>query len=387
MPLAIELFFFLAALAGHTVLWVGFVNRVHGVNLPRWLIDGLTMASGAALCGAPLVAAASYFAGELTPPFAQNGEAGWLTRYAEACLLLLPIAVAIRTAWAIHRRLHPVILGASSTTLDLGKELGDDLVMPGVPRLLSRLPGNETLRLELAEKELLVPQLPPALDGLRIAHLSDLHMSGRIGVDYFRAAVRAANEAAPDLIAVTGDLVEHNPQLDWVDSTLAKLIAPEGVYFVLGNHDRHVDHGRLREMLTAAGMIDLGGRAIERTLRGARVRLVGNELPWFTPAGDPHGDGSAVDFTLGLAHGPDQFGWAAQSDIGLLLAGHNHGGQIQFPLVGPIVAPSITGTRYAGGAFRRGDSVMHVSRGTGSLAPLRFRCPPEVAILTLRGKE
>jgi predicted MPP superfamily phosphohydrolase len=85
-----------------------------------------------------------------------------------------------------------------------------------------------------------------------------------------------------------------------------------------------------------------------------------------------------------LAHSPDQFGWAQANEVDLMLAGHNHGGQVCLPLLGPIVAPSLHGVRYGSGTFRAGNTVMHVSRGTSSLTPLRWNCPPEIAVLTLR---
>jgi predicted MPP superfamily phosphohydrolase len=67
-----------------------------------------------------------------------------------------------------------------------------------------------------------------------------------------------------------------------------------------------------------------------------------------------------------------------------MLAGHSHGGQVCLPLFGPILAPCLNGVRYASGAFRAGKTVMHVSRGTSCLTPLRFNCPPEIALLVLR---
>ena len=97
----------------------------------------------------------------------------------------------------------------------------------------------------------------------------------------------------------------------------------------------------------------------------------------------PPRDAAGLPLRFLLAHGPDQFAWAQQNDFDLVLVGHNHGGQVRLPLLGAILAPSLSGTRYAGGVFRRGNTVMHVSRGTGSHTPLRWNCPPEVALLTL----
>jgi predicted MPP superfamily phosphohydrolase len=97
----------------------------------------------------------------------------------------------------------------------------------------------------------------------------------------------------------------------------------------------------------------------------------------------PPRESNGLPLRILLAHGPDQFGWAQQNDFDLMLAGHNHGGQIRLPFLGAILAPSLGGTRYASGVFRRGRSVMHVSRGTGSLTPVRWNCPPEIALLIL----
>jgi predicted MPP superfamily phosphohydrolase len=72
-----------------------------------------------------------------------------------------------------------------------------------------------------------------------------------------------------------------------------------------------------------------------------------------------------------------------RADADLALAGHTHGGQIQFPILGSIMSPSLHGTRYACGVFRRGDTVLHVSRGVSGETPLRWRCPPEIALLEL----
>jgi predicted MPP superfamily phosphohydrolase len=117
--------------------------------------------------------------------------------------------------------------------------------------------------------------------------------------------------------------------------------------------------------------------------------LAGNELPWFGPAADigevSASETSGQPLRILLAHSPDQFGWAQRHGVHLMLAGHNHGGQVRLPLLGAILAPSRHGVRYAAGAYRTGDTVLHVSRGTSSLTPIRVNCPPEIAILVLRG--
>ncbi len=133
------------------------------------------------------------------------------------------------------------------------------------------------------------------------------------------------------------------------------------------------------------GLIHVGGTWREAVVRDTPIVIAGNELPWFGPAPRPSSlpprDADGLPLRVLLAHAPDQFAWAARHDFDLMLAGHNHGGQIRLPLLGPILAPSLSGVRYASGTFRRDKTVLHVSRGTGGLTPFRWNCTPEIALL------
>jgi predicted MPP superfamily phosphohydrolase len=93
-------------------------------------------------------------------------------------------------------------------------------------------------------------------------------------------------------------------------------------------------------------------------------------------------------FRLCLSHTPDNIGWARQHQINLMLAGHNHGGQIRLPLVGSVIVPSRYGRRYDCGTFHEPPTLLHVSRGLAGKEPVRYNCRPEVAKLVLRiGKQ
>jgi predicted MPP superfamily phosphohydrolase len=159
------------------------------------------------------------------------------------------------------------------------------------------------------------------------------------------------------------------------------------VYFILGNHDDFIDAARTRKLLADAGLVCLSGRWVRADWNGAAVLIGGNELPWLRPAASlddlPPRRPGAAEFRLVLCHSPDQFAWCRRADADLALAGHTHGGQVQLPLFGPIASPSLSGTRYACGVFRRGDTVLHVTRGIAGLTPLRWRCTPEIALLEL----
>ena len=219
-----------------------------------------------------------------------------------------------------------------------------------VGRVLGLVPGEQCLVARVHEKTLELPRLPDALDGLRILHLSDFHFTGRIQPAYFDEVVRLANETPADLIALTGDFVDKTACIDWIPSTIGKLSARHGVYFVLGNHDRKVvDVARLRRVLVDCGFVDLGGRWQSVEIAGRTIVLAGNEMPWLGPLPDlstcPGNEGDRWPLRILLAHTPDQWPWAVRNDFDLMLAGHTHGGQVCLPIVGPIFCPSNIGRR------------------------------------------
>ena len=243
------------------------------------------------------------------------------------------------------------------------------------------------LLLQVNAKTLEVPGLPASLDGLSIAHLSDLHMTGRVAPDYFHSVVDLVNEMQADLVAVTGDLVDREACIDWLPETLGRLESRLGVYYVLGNHDKKVDVARLRRTLGASGLIDLAGQWSVLDLDDEQILLGGNERPWFSAASeacDCPVDANAPAFRILLAHTPDEYAWARERRFDLMLAGHTHGGQIALPLLGPIVCPSRFGVKYASGVFHEPPTVLHVSRGASADVPIRWNCPPEITRLVLR---
>lgn len=367
------------ALVGHGALWVGFINRLHAAGWPRWVVDGLTLLAFLALGGYPIALVLECLRSTNPIPLGQG-----LAWYTTLCAVVAPIAVATRLYWRFHPE-RRVTTQKEVETHDIAAACGPRVVSRGLPRVLASLPGNQLLRLSIEQTELPIPRLPPRHDGLKIAMLSDLHMSGRLSIDYFRQVVEQTLAWEPDLIALCGDLIERPKCLDWIDATLGRLKAPNGVWFVLGNHDERVDIPQLRQRLTDLGLRDVGGKTVETTLRGAPAVVCGNESPWLgEPPQLPPADGASL--RLALLHGPDEFPWAVHSGVHLALAGHTHGGQICMPGLGAIACPSRYGARYAAGLFRRGGTTMYVGRGTGSLAPLRYFCPPELTLLTLRSE-
>ena len=137
-----------------------------------------------------------------------------------------------------------------------------------------------------------------------------------------------------------------------------------------------------------AGVVHVGDCWQQIMADNSPLILAGNELPWFKPAADMTNCPVSGPFgrpTRSCSpHSPDQFKWAIERDFDLMLAGHLHGGQVRLPILGAITSPSLYGVRHAAGVYRSGSTVLHVSRGAGGLTPLRYNCPPEIAILTLR---
>lgn len=333
----------------------------------------------------------------------------WLPRmlvlYWHFCVVISFFFIGRWLWWRYTDRKPDFFIDYNQELLDLDDD--DPELLQGLPAQLAYaiVPGNQILSLCVDSKTFAFPNLPPAFDGYKIAHLSDLHFTGRIGKEYFRHIVELTNQWEPDLICITGDLLDKKQCLDWIDDIYGQLHGNDGVLYILGNHDRRVkDEAGLRSRLNASGMVDTNGiyHAIERSdgqsgqrqsqQRQSQQRLwfAGNELPWFPgaarlePTDKMVAQDRANDFFITLCHSPDQWPWAQRLGFDLMLAGHTHGGQVRIPLIGPIIAPSRFGVRYASGVFQLGSLAMQVSRGISGADPLRWNCPPELCQLTLR---
>ena len=361
----------LVACLGHIALWVEIVNRTHGVGWSKGIVDAWTITCGLGLVVAPLYAWSEGVVGLSSAP----APLFW---YGLVCYAVLIVVVLGRLGVGGHSRVDRYVRRERTEQIDLREQLGDRATGSSTLSRVANLPGNQLLVPHFEHRTHATDRLPEGLAGLKIAHLTDLHMSGRIGMSYFQELVQLVNAWSPDLVCVTGDVVEYPAQLDWIEPTLGGLRSRLGAYYILGNHDRYAGATEVRARLTAAGLIDVGGRA--HRLSDAPLTLCGDERPWFSGEPSLNGDES---FVLCLAHTPDRLTWAAKQGVDLMLAGHCHGGQVCFPLLGPLLCPSQHGARYASGSFRRAGTAMHVSRGAGSLFPIRFMCPPEVGLITL----
>ncbi len=242
----------------------------------------------------------------------------------------------------------------------------------------------EPRRLRLQAHELAFPDLPAGLDGLTIGQLSDLHLGHRFSFANARRAITQLLHAQPEIIVLTGDLIQKRSAIASLPDLLGQLAAPLGVYAVPGNHDYWEGMPHIAAALRARGVSLLVNRhqLIERN--GARLLLAGVDDHW---DGRPDltlalGGAPAHDFRILLSHCPDIADEAAAAGFQLQLSGHTHGGHVRFPGLGPLCLPR-HGWRYDMGHFQIGSMQLFVSRGVGGL-PLRFGCPPEANLIRLR---
>jgi len=373
---------------GHLTLWVTVNNRVHALGIPRWAIALMTACCVASVFGIPVGMGSTRCLPADVGELARPGT--WLASiYVVACCAVAVVGLLERSRQIARDRRSRVPRSDRVDPVAVVDVLGHRPARSGGVAWLTRLPGNQVFDLAVHDMAIPLDRIDPALDGFSIAHLSDLHMSGRIGREYFQLVVQRTNALQPDLIAVTGDLFDVPECLDWIADTLGKLEARLGVYFILGNHDLRVDRHAPRARLIEQGLIDLGGRWTTVSFAGRTIVLAGNELPWYVPAADmenvPLRFNGRTALRILLSHSPDQIDWARNFAFDLMLAGHTHGGQICFPWLGSIVAPSRLGTRYASGTYDLPPTVLHVSRGISSLTPVRWNCPPELSVLRLCG--
>lgn len=398
---------------GHLAFWCTVFNQIHATRCPRTARKGselLTLLNVLVLFTAALYLMFAYpnladpsrfFPGLVSDggmnPFwaaqAASRSALILASYWHFCSWLSLFFIARWIYWKITFKHPPFFTEHEANYFDFEDE--DPELLHGLPAQLTHafVPGSQLLVLSIESKTFEFPNLPAAFDGYRISHLSDLHFTGRIGKPYFRQVIEHCLRWEPDLICITGDLIDKPKCLDWIEELLSRLHARDGVYFILGNHDRRIrSETMLRARLAEAGLIDTNGKyvSVERATPAgvARMWFAGNELPWYSGAEKLESvesvRHSTDEFFVALSHSPDQWPWAKQKGFDLMLAGHTHGGQVCLPIVGPIIAPSRYGVRYAGGVFDIEGMALQVSRGISGAEPLRWNCPPELAQLTLR---
>ncbi len=276
--------------------------------------------------------------------------------------------------------------GSAATTAAQVRALGVVALAgaAGVTGLRAALRSPAVQRVEIA-----LARWPRALDGFRIVQVSDLHIGPVLDRRFARAVVERCNALAPDVLAITGDLVDGSVRrLAEEVAPFAALRARHGVFFVTGNHDYYSHADRWAEHVRTLGIV---------VLRNARV-TIGDGAAAFDLAGveDHHahlvhaerredvpralaGRDPARPVVL-LAHDPATFPTAARLGVDLQLSGHTHGGQLwPFRYLVRLATP------FVAGVYRRQGACLYVSRGTGFWGPaMRLGAPAEITEIVLR---
>ena len=257
----------------------------------------------------------------------------------------------------------------------------------------------EPSRFEVTRTDLCLADLPPALDGLTITHLSDFHCQPTRGSEAgSREAIGLARQLGSDLVVITGDLLDGYDLMDESAWQLEGLSAPLGVWAALGNHDHYCFYAtpmgkslhppvqQIKAALAERGIRVLSNEARLIRVDGATLALVGVDD---AASGNDDMrtalDGVAdADLVLVLSHSPDIFDDPEAGRADAILCGHTHGGQLRLPGLGSPWAPVWRDRRRSSGLMRAGGPLCYVNRGVASATQARLNCRPEVAVLTLR---
>jgi len=375
---------FLGAVAGHLALLSVSLNIWYGHPFPKPFLGALRKLHTLLVPVGPVAFYLLYgfdldAAWTPAPVGWQCVPALWLAASLVTGLTILPMVTLLR--WL---RVRPAaVLSNHTHTLDVAAKLGWKPIGDGKKRLAAHLPYNEIFQVDCTEKTFHLPHLPAAWDGLTILHLTDLHFCGTPDRRFYFEVMDRCRDWQPDLVAITGDIVDGPRHHRWLLPILGRLRWQVAAFAILGNHDKWYDPPKTRRRLGKLGIRVLGNGWQQLAVRGQPLTVIGHEGPWFRPEPDltqcpPEG------FRLCLSHTPDNLPWARRHQVDLMLAGHVHGGQIRIPGIGSILVPSRYSRRYDCGTFHEPPTLLHVSRGLAGQHPVRYFCKPEVTKIVLR---
>jgi predicted MPP superfamily phosphohydrolase len=255
---------------------------------------------------------------------------------------------------------------------------------------------------EITHRTIELPNLPPAFKGLTITLASDIHSSPYMSLQDMQEIAKLINDLKSDVILLPGDFVtSHKNELPPVIEALSVLHAPMGVYATTGNHEYYVDPDGVSEGIESIGIRMMRNENFALEKDGQKLYLLGLDdindndiIPYTEGKSAPHiealfrglPDNAA---SILMCHKPYRFDEFAKTNMGIMLSGHTHGGQIVLGRIGgTVLSLSSIASKYVEGHFEITSgtkrSQMYVSRGLGTVAlPMRFNCPPEITKITL----
>jgi predicted MPP superfamily phosphohydrolase len=319
-----------------------------------------------------------------------------------AFAVLLPIGIARAWAWMTRRiargrgvQQNCPAAAAASVRSPTRREfigacaaLAPPLFTIGVTGVaLAQLNNLRVRRFTLA-----IPTLPRALDGVTIAHVTDIHVGGLTSGRVLREIVKSTNALRADLVLMTGDLINYELADLSEGIALVKALAGRyGLWTIEGNHDVAVDGREFEQRVKAAGVPLLSDESAVTSVRGYPIQLFG--LRWMDGGFGQSDRLTALQvrnvltqrqpdaFPILLSHHPHAFDAAVKAELPLTLAGHTHGGQCMLDSQHGIGSVMF---RYWSGHYARARSQMVISNGVGNWLPIRINAPAEIVHLTLR---
>lgn len=337
--------------AQHLYLWW---RLFHGVMPLAWLMGAVALSLPLMVFASRLVAPKDARAW-ITPVYVWIGVSMLLTLSTG----LIDLArFALGSAWTPAHALTAAALGLGASAWAL----------------------REGRRVRVKRVEIPLRKLPAALDGLRLVQLSDVHVGPTIDRRFVEEVVAKVNAISPDIIAITGDLVDGRvSELEHEVAPLAQLRARHGTYFITGNHEYHAGVDDWCGHLQRLGMRVLRNERVELRIEGHALHLAGIDDELADVAAAVSGRDTSAPLIL-LAHQPKEVRSAVRHGVDLQLSGHTHGGQL-WPL-GWLLR---TGQPAVAGLTRFADTLLYVSSGTGfSGPPMRLGVPAEITEVVLK---
>jgi predicted MPP superfamily phosphohydrolase len=385
------------------LLFFGLASGVAAALLVAWLIavrSGLDAIPGAALVwgGLAMGVVGAWGMPRLTRAARNDSTARIIERPLFALGFVLIALAGTIVAASVAFAAVSALLAVTGISPDAGLALfraGTLAAAFGVGATLVWGFNIEGRLVEVTQTRVEIAGLAPALHGLRIAHLSDLHIGNGLEGRRLEALVARINGLGADAIVITGDLFDNDAQvlLDGA-AVLGGIQAPLGVYAVLGNHDLYIGLERVAGALAAhAPAVTLLRGRWAVLPAAAPLLLAGVDDPGHDWSSDPEARAELEKLAaarplegpaLLLAHRPDAFPLVASLGFALMLSGHYHGGQVALPLAGGRFNTARLLTPFDRGLHRVGNAALYVSRGLGFAGPrLRIASRPEIAVLEL----
>lgn len=391
MTIAVGIIVLLLSCIGNAELWVILVNRRHSLKYTHQTLRRIRSLHDFGLILYPPFIIV--LAGLASNGLLRGGTFSGLNHTVQWLLIVTFLGLIPFVYSTIRWQLRTPpkrLISVSSTVFDSLKAADTDakrqLIIGRKTSRLADFPFNQIYQLEVNHKRIQFGSQysddSSSPKQLRLAHFSDVHLVGCPGHGFHQFVTDKLLDLKPDAFVFTGDLVDNIELLDWAIESFERMSSIAPGYFILGNHDWHLDHDMIRRRIESTGWVNLAETSTQTHIAGVPVLIAGTEAPWIGTNPEVP-DKANESLRLLLSHAPDQRDYAIENNFDMMLSGHNHGGQVVLPIMGPVYSPSKYGVLYAGGVFQHKDLMIHVSRGVAAKDPLRWNCRPEVTLLEL----